>query len=106
MSRLTRDETTETVSRDQVLGANADREIFIFPIQLTSSRIGNLTRLILTLAICDDYINIHTSNYFTKQCAALRDSLHSTAKVDLQFIRSERIIIEQAFKRFCQCYTK
>ena len=30
-------------------GANGDkREIFIFPVQLTTSRIGNLTRLIHT----------------------------------------------------------
>ena len=34
-------------------GANAVREIFIFPVQLTTSRIGNFTRLIHTLAICD-----------------------------------------------------
>ena len=33
-------------------GANGDREILIFPVQLTTSRIGNLTRLIHTLAIC------------------------------------------------------
>ena len=33
-------------------GTNGDREVFIFPVQLTTSRIGNLTRLILTLAIC------------------------------------------------------
>ena len=32
-------------------GANGDREIFICPVQLTTSRIGNLTRLIHTLAI-------------------------------------------------------
>ena len=32
---------------------NGDREIFIFPVQLTTSRIGNHIRLILTLAICD-----------------------------------------------------
>ena len=32
-------------------GANGDRGIIIFPVQLTTSRIGNLTRLILTLAI-------------------------------------------------------
>ena len=32
-------------------GANGDREIFISPVQLTTSRIGNLTRLILTPAI-------------------------------------------------------
>ena len=36
-------------------GANGDREKIIFPVQLTTSRIGNLTRLILTLAICDDH---------------------------------------------------
>ena len=41
-------------------GANADREIFIFPVELTTSRIGILTRLILTLAICDDHTYIHT----------------------------------------------
>ena len=33
-------------------GANADREMSIFPVQLTTSRIGNLTRLIHTLAMC------------------------------------------------------
>ena len=32
-------------------GTNADREIFIFPVQLTTCRTGNLTRLIHTLAI-------------------------------------------------------
>ena len=30
-------------------GANGDRKISIFPVQLTTSRIGNLTRLIHTL---------------------------------------------------------
>ena len=39
-------------------GANADREIFIFPVQLTTCRIGNLTRLIHTLDICDDHTYI------------------------------------------------
>ena len=33
-------------------GANGDREKCLFPVQLTTSRIGNLTRLILTLAMC------------------------------------------------------
>ena len=46
MSRLTRDGTAEPVSRDQILTAHADREIFIFPAQLTTSRIGNRTQLI------------------------------------------------------------
>ena len=39
-------------------GANGDREISIFPVQLTMSRIGSLIRLILTLAICDDHTYI------------------------------------------------
>ena len=42
--------TAEPVSRDHFSGANEDRGILIFPVQLTTSRIGNLTRLILTLA--------------------------------------------------------
>ena len=37
-------------------GANVDREIFIFPVQLTTSRIGSHTRLIHALAIC---VTIH-----------------------------------------------
>ena len=43
----------------KISGAKGDGEISIFPLQLTTSRIGNLTRLILTLAICDD----HTVQY-------------------------------------------
>ena len=41
-------------------GANADREILIFLVQLTTCRIGNLTRLIHTLAIC---VTIHNFYY-------------------------------------------
>ena len=44
----------------ELSGANANREIFIFLVQLTTVRIDNLIRLILTLAICDDYRCIHT----------------------------------------------
>ena len=43
-------------------GANGDKEKIIFPVQLTMSRIGNLTRSILTLAVCDD----HKHTYNTK----------------------------------------
>ena len=59
MSRLTREGTAQPVSRDKFSGANADREIFIFAVQLTTSRIGNLTRLIHTLAS----VTIHTQRY-------------------------------------------
>ena len=43
---------------------NGVREIFIFPVQLITSRFGNLTRLILILAICDDHAYIHTAGVF------------------------------------------
>ena len=39
-------------------GANGDRKVFIFPVQLTTSRIGNLTGLIHTFAIFDDHTHI------------------------------------------------
>ena len=68
MNRLTRDGTAEPVSRDQILtDTYGDRTIFIFPVQLTTSRIGNLTRLIHALLyvmaihnICDDHTYIHS----------------------------------------------
>ena len=42
MSRLTRDGTAETVSRDQMLRRKRGQEntVFIFPVQLNMSRIG------------------------------------------------------------------
>ena len=41
---------------------NGDREKIFFPLQLTTSRIGNLTRLIHTMLyqVGDDYAYIHT----------------------------------------------
>ena len=61
MSTLTRDGTAESVSRDRILRRERGQRKNIFPVQLTTSRIGNLTWLILTLAICDDHIYIHTT---------------------------------------------
>ena len=50
MSRLTRDGTAEPVSRDQILRhVVRGQGMFILPVQLTTSRIGNLTLLIRTL---------------------------------------------------------
>ena len=49
MSRLTRDGTAEPVSRDQILRHARGQGNIIFLVQLTTSRIGNLTRLIHTL---------------------------------------------------------
>ena len=47
-----RDCRTRLARPNKFSGTNADREIFIFPVQLTTCRTGNLTRLINTLAVC------------------------------------------------------
>ena len=57
MSRLTRDETAEPVSRDQILRHARGQGDIIFPVQLTTSRIGNLARLTRTLLYV---MTIHT----------------------------------------------
>ena len=57
MSRLTRDGTAEPVSRDQILRHARGQGNIIFPVQLTTSRVGNLTRLIHTLLYV---MTIHT----------------------------------------------
>ena len=63
MSRLTRDRTAESVSRDQILRHKRGQRKFIFPVQLTTCRTGNLTRLIHTLSIC---VTIHTYRTFRR----------------------------------------
>ena len=45
-------------------GANGDRKIYIFPLQLTTSRIGNLTQLILLMS-CVVTIHICMFNILT-----------------------------------------
>ena len=40
---LTRDGTAEASRETEFSGANGDREILIFPVQLTTSKIGKLT---------------------------------------------------------------
>ena len=44
-------------SRETIFsGTDGDRKTFIFPGQLTTSKIGSLTRFIFTLAIYDDHV--------------------------------------------------
>ena len=57
-SRLTRAGTAKPVSRDQILRRERGQGNIYFSVQLTTIRIGNLTRLILTLDISDDYTYI------------------------------------------------
>ena len=56
-------------------GAYGDRGIFIFPVQLTTSRIGNLTRLIHTLLyVMTIYIYIYILELYVhegKRCSYL-----------------------------------
>ena len=52
-----RDCRTRLAGPNSQARTNADREIFVFPVQLTTSRIGNLTRLIHILVI---FVTIHT----------------------------------------------
>ena len=49
MSGLTPDETAEPYSRDQTLRRKRGQGKLIFPVQLTTSRFGNLTRLMPSL---------------------------------------------------------
>ena len=61
MRRLTRDGLPKPSRETKFSGTNADREIFIFPVPLTTSSIGNLIRLIhITIAIC---VTIHSIMY-------------------------------------------
>ena len=46
-------------------GTHEDRGIFIFPVQLTTSMIGNLTRLIHTLLYV---MTIHIHTYIHTEC--------------------------------------
>ena len=64
MSRLTRDGTAEPVSREQILRHVREQGNIIFPIQLTTSRIGDLTRLIHTMLYV---MTIHTYIYVLVQ---------------------------------------
>ena len=51
MSRLARDRTAKPVLRDQILGVERGQgNVLNFLVPLTTSRIGNLTRLIQLLA--------------------------------------------------------
>ena len=48
--------------KDQIhgqAGAKGDREIFIFPVQLTTSKDKQPYPVDPSLAICDDYTHIH-----------------------------------------------
>ena len=76
-----RERQTRKNGETKFSGANADREIFIFPVQLlTTCRIGNLTRLIHTLAMC---VTIHT--YKHSKVITLRGSVEPAKRHELAY---------------------
>ena len=97
MSRVTRDGTSEPVSRDQILGHEREKEKLIFPVQLTTSRTGNLTWLILTLAICDD----HTFIGFGSRIDVNEDLKITTGQEKLKYIYGVGSILHQQWKIQC-----
>ena len=62
----------------KILGANGDREIFIFSAQLTTKRIGNLIWLIDS-AICVDYTYINTC--ILKHLGSINEESHGLKNV-------------------------
>ena len=61
MSEPTLGGTVKPVSRYQILRHKRGQEIFIFPAQLPTSRIGNLIRLVHTMIyVMTTHIYIHT----------------------------------------------
>ena len=104
MSRLTRDGTAENPSREtRFSGANGDREMFIFPVQLTTSRVGNLTRLIHTLLYV---MTIHTYEN-TKRLAfdRPRAGYLSPRSLPLQAQYAEAVSQKHAPKHAAKKYT-
>ena len=77
MSRLTRDGTAEPVSRDQILRHARGQGNIIFPVQLTTSRVGNLTRLIHTLLYV---MTIHT---YTHVCVFSSHPFWTSSSLDV-----------------------
>ena len=59
--------------------------MFIFPVHQATSRIGNLTRLIHTLAICDDHTHIHTI-----LCGIKQQQYYLVQRNQVQTISDER----------------
>ena len=67
MSRLTRDGAVETVSRDQIFRREQDRDIFILPVRLTTSRIGNVSTQWPVIVMYHNKDNHRASKQINKQ---------------------------------------
>ena len=93
MSRLTRDGTAEPVSRDQIPRHARGQGNIIFLVQLTPSRIGNLTRFIHTLLyvmttyiythIYDIYIYVRFIHWMCGVFRSLADTAHTRRHIPI-----------------------
>ena len=89
MSRLTRDGTAEPVSRDRILRRERGQGKLFFLVHLTTSRIGNLTRLFNSLAICYDHTYIYIYIYI---CMYVCTVTH-IARVRINRVRSPVLLV-------------
>ena len=79
MTRLARDGTAEPVSRNHIVRRERRQGKNVFPVQLTTSRTGNLTWLILTVAIVvvvDDDSHIQRIVLATKETTVTQQVSH------------------------------
>ena len=99
MSRLKRDRTAEPVREIEISRANGDREIFL--VQLTTSRIDNLTRLIHTLWV----MTIHTPPKGERRMFPLmrRDNGDYTLYISSVIFRRLALRFLTAALRMCVC---
>ena len=79
------DGTAEPVSRDQIPRHARGKRIFILPVQLTTSRIGDLARLIHTLLYV---MTIHTYNTGNKYMISPASCTHRTTQLRLTRVNS------------------
>ena len=78
MSRLTRDGTAEPGSRDQILKRERGQwKKNISPLQLTTSRIGNLTQLMHTLLNVTIHTVLYVHTILSEIYLALRSAVYS-----------------------------
>ena len=95
MSRLTRDGKAEPVSRDQILRHERGQGNIIFPVQLNTSRIGTLTRLIHTPL----YMYVWSSHIAEYGSTGSRGQLNRENNIPLSPCVPENLVSRDGFSR-------
>ena len=100
MSRLTRDGTAEPVSGDQILRHARGQGNVIFPVQLTTSRIDNLTRLIHTLLYV---MTIHTCIHTYIACVKMYVKAFYVSDEQLSYFANKPTIVVYIVETCYRC---